>query len=468
MSNTIQSRPARAAGRITALLLVALFVTTVRANAPDTLPRKPQLGAALQALSADERAASKLGDRFPGALKVNAVLPKLTAEAAGLAVGDIVLTVDGAAPPAVPQLVPWVGEHRAGTPVAIEVLRDGKPVKLSANWVERLRQPDNDAYRVRYESVPSRGDRIRTIVTVPAALKTGERAPAMFFIQGAYLGSLDLALTGPDAYSQIIDSFARRGFVTVRVDKAGVGDSEGGLASAVDFERETDAFRAALKATFARPEVDPKRVLIFGHSMGGLQAPILAGELPVKAVVAVATVYRPWYEYVLENSRRQLGLAGATGPELDDAMRREATVQHRYLIDRQTPEAIAQQYPAWREALAQEFPVPGQWSGRAHAFWQQVAAASMPQAWDKVGARVLALWGDSEFVASEVDHPLLVEAVNRKHPGSARYLRLPNSDHGFNQTKDMADSFQVFGEPGAKFNPNVIAIVHDWLRDTAF
>ena len=76
---------------------------------------------------------------------------ELTAAKASLAAGDIVLTLDGARPPAVPQLVPWVGEHRAGTLLAIEVLRDGKPLKLSANWVERLRQPDNDAYRVSYE-----------------------------------------------------------------------------------------------------------------------------------------------------------------------------------------------------------------------------------------------------------------------------------------------------------------------------
>lgn len=61
--------------------------------------------------------------------------------------------------------------------------------------------------------------------------------------------------------------------MTLRIEKPGVGDSEGGPFAELDFTTELDIYRQALKQLKEQPEVDAEHVFIFGHSMGGAFGP---------------------------------------------------------------------------------------------------------------------------------------------------------------------------------------------------
>jgi uncharacterized protein len=445
-----------------------LCANALHANTTTELPRKTQLGVGIQPLTPEERSAIKDLTVPESALKITAVSPVFTAGKAGIKAGDILLSINGESPKPSNQMQLWVSQQKPGSAARFALIRDGKPLALETTWFERPREPDNDLYRVRYESVISQGARMRTIVTIPAKLKPGERAPAMLLIPGVSLMTLDVSLTNQDAYSQIIASFAKKGFVTMRVEKPGIGDSEGAPALDVDFLREGDAFRQGLKALMARPDVDPKRVLVIGHSMGGLWAPLIVGDIEVKAVAVGGTVFRNWYEYMIETVRRQHALGGKSAKDIDTEMRDVAAIQRYYLNDGMTPEAIAEKYPTLKDAIAEDFPTKGYAMGRSHAFWHQVAAQNLPALWEKVNAKTLVFYGESEFVASEIDHPLLVDWLNSKRVGSAKYVKLPSSDHGFNQTSSPADSFAKWGKPGAAFNPNINDALHAWLAEISF
>jgi uncharacterized protein len=448
-----------------ALLAVS---STSHVNANAELARKTQLGVGIQPLTPEDLSALK-GLTVPdSALKITAVSPVFTAGKAGIKAGDILVSINGEALKPSTQMQLWVSQQQPGSAARFALIRDGKPLTLETTWFERPREPDNAFYRVRYESVVSQGARMRTIVTVPTALKPGERAPAMLFIPGVSLITLDTALTNPDAYSQIIASFAKRGYVTMRVEKPGVGDSEGGPSFDVDFLREADAFRQGLKALIARPDVDPKRVVVIGHSMGGLWAPLILDGISVNAVAVGGTVFRNWYEYMIETVRRQHALGGKSAKEIDAEMRDVTAIQLMYLNEGMTPEVIAEKRPALKKSIAEDFPTKGYSMGRSHAFWHQVAAQNLPALWEKVNAKTLVFYGESEFVASEIDHPLLVDWLNKKQPGSAKYVKLPNSDHGFNQTTSPADSFAKWGKSGAVFNPNINDALHAWLAEITF
>jgi uncharacterized protein len=450
------------------VVAVPFSVSAASASVASDLPRKTQLGVGIQPLTAEERSALKDVSVPDSALKITAVSPVFTAGKAGIKTGDILLNINGESLKPSTQMQLWVSQQKPGSAARFALIRDGKPLTLETTWFERPKEPDNEHYRVRYESVVSEGARMRTIVTIPANLKPGERAPAMLFIPGVSLITLDTALTSKDAYSQIIASFAKRGYVTMRVEKPGVGDSEGGPSFDVDFLREADAFRQGLKALAARPEVDPKRVLVIGHSMGGLWAPLVVEGTPVKAIAVGATVYRSWYEYMIENTRRQLALGGTAPAEIDDIMRKVSAVQKYYLLDGMEPEAIAEKQPNLKEEIAKSFPQKGYAMGRSNKFWHQVGAQNMAAHWDKVNTKTLVFWGESEFVASEIDHPLLVDALNKKQPGSAKYVKLPNTDHFFNRTTSQTDSMAKMGKPGAEFNANVIDALHGWLEEIRF
>ena len=174
------------------------------------------------------------------------------------------------------------------------------------------REEGTDRYRVEYGDVASRAGRLRTIAFVPKTPAAKGRYPALLILQGLGMATLDNPRPGEPVekpvgtavYRTIAAGAADAGFVALRVDKAGCGDSQGD-APALDFLGELDGYRAALKALKARPDVDPDRVFLFGHSMGGIFAPILAGETPVRGVAAYGSVFKTWFEYMLENRRRQ-------------------------------------------------------------------------------------------------------------------------------------------------------------------
>jgi len=53
----------------------------------------------------------------------------------------------------------------------------------------------------------------------------------------------------------------------------------------------------------------------------------------------------------------------------------------------------------------------------------------LPAYWAKGDAAVLAIWGRNDYFATEADHPLIAEIVNKARPGKGTYVALDGSDH---------------------------------------
>jgi uncharacterized protein len=445
------------------ITLSVLTTTTSYAQNANALPRKVVMGAQLLPATGEERTAAKISAN--SALKIGRVAPDLTADKIGLKADDVIVSVDERALQTTAELADYIATRKAGEAVKVMIARGGNTLSLNGTWAERAREASNAVYNVEYAHVASTmGSRMRTIVTAPP--KAGKH-PALLFIQGVTLSSVDfpLAASENNSYARIVRSFAERGYVTMRVDKPGVGDSEGGPGTSVGFLRELDAYRQALKALIARGDVDPDRVIIFGHSMGGLWGPMLATETKIAATIVSGTTFRTWVEYSLENTRRQSALAGATVVDIDREIKLRSALFHYYFNDRMNPDAIAKQYPSLANLVKEDFPDINTWAGRSHGFWREVNDVNLPETWEKASGKVLALWGESEFISGEIDHTMLEAWVNKLRPGTAKYVRVPQSDHGFSLTTSPADSLGKWGKPEAKFNPNVIQMTHDWLAD---
>ena len=100
-------------------------------------------------------------------------------------------------------------------------------------------------------------------------------------------------------YRDIAEALAREGMVTLRYDKRGVGNStgEGG-----DFpEPSLSDLKAAVAFLKDNPSVDPKRIALVGHSLGGLWALMEAAEDPdIAAVCLMATPANSMGEVLVE------------------------------------------------------------------------------------------------------------------------------------------------------------------------
>jgi pimeloyl-ACP methyl ester carboxylesterase len=443
----------------TLLLSIAATLATPDqgpAESPGGLKRGAFLGASVAPVPDEARDRLKLEPR-QGAL-VNGVIPASTAEAIGLRPGDVILGIDGAKVEGPGDLVQKIGRRKAGDRAMVEYRRGDEALAQEVTLKGRPFE-SSDAHEVEYGSVVARAGRLRTILTRP---RGAGKHPALMLIQGIGTFSVDNPRGALEGYAAIIDDFTRRGFVTLRVDKPGCGDSEGGPADEVDFDTELDGYRQGLGMLAGRDDVDASNVFVFGHSMGGVMAPLLGPGVPVRGIIAYGTIARTWAEYIPENFRRQGELAGMPYAAIDRQARDDATLITRLYADNLTPKEIAEKYPDLRRRVEESFPDGRTIANRGPAFFRQLAAKNPGGAWEAFDGHALAIWGRADFVSNEDDHALIARIVNRGHPGRGTFLALEGTDHGLLKAASPRESL-TRTKPG-EFNPAVLEACHAWVE----
>jgi dienelactone hydrolase len=439
---------------VLAAALVSFALPPVAAAADEpTLARRAFLG-----VSTEETREG--AETSPPRLVVVRAFPKTTAAALGLDAGDVLVELNGAAIPTHASLVQAVGSRKVGDEVTVSFLRAGETKTAKAALLAMPLEESAD-YETVYGSVDLDGRRLRTILTRP---RTEGRLPALLVVQGLGSLSIDAPFEPQWAYRRIADEMTRAGFVTLRVEKPGVGDSEGGPNSAVDFRTETRGFAAGLAWLASREFVDPGRIFLFGHSMGGCMAPVLDATHRFRGHVVHGTTGRTWIEYELDNLRRQGLLDGDSPGVVDVVVREAATFLTKVYGGRELRDALAE-----HPALARDFRPDLLYGVKEAEFFRQLAATNLAEAWEKVEGDVLALWGDAEFVTGEDDHRAIVEAVNAKRPGHAELRVLPGTDHALRVQASARESFDAMRgrAPRGALSEEFLRVLVEWTAARA-
>jgi pimeloyl-ACP methyl ester carboxylesterase len=305
---------------------------------------------------------------------------------------------------------------------------------------------------------------MRTIITRPR--KAG-KYPGFMFIQGFSPVSYDFTLEGSKGdvttlNGPLLYEFANSNFVTIRVEKPGVGDSEGGPFADLDFTTEIDIYRQALKQLKEMPEVDTDNVFIFGHSMGGAFGPIIASENPVRGIAVYGAASRTWYEYLLDTLRYQGLVAGDNYENTDERVRLGSRALALVFLENKSPEEVNKSHPELKPLIDALFP-NGQFNGKSLEFWRQLGQENMPSYWTQCNAHVLAVRGASDFVTYDVDHKLIADIVNRAKPDTARSLTLPDSDHLFHKHATEPDSMKAMQK--GEYNLAFATLMKAWIQE---
>lgn len=135
---------------------------------------------------------------------------------------------------------------------------------------------------------------------------------AAVLVHGSGPNDRDESIGAYKVFRDLAQGLASRGVAVLRYEKRSK-HAPSSLAGAIDQDDEVsfDA-RAAVAALAARSEIDPKHIVVIGHSQGGSLAPRIARGTPSIAAIAIlAGDTRPFEVLFLEQHRYLLSLQGA-------------------------------------------------------------------------------------------------------------------------------------------------------------
>ena len=155
-------------------------------------------------------------------------------------------------------------------------------------------------------SIPGNGFNIAGTLTTPPAAASRLRYPAVVLVSGSGPVDRDGMVAGIPVFGQLAESLAQRGFVVLRFDKRGVGQS-GGRTETTTLQDFSDDVIAVVKWLAKRKDVDTKRIAVAGHGEGGSIALIAAAkEKRIASLILMGTAASTGAELVLDQQRRAL------------------------------------------------------------------------------------------------------------------------------------------------------------------
>jgi dienelactone hydrolase len=173
-----------------------------------------------------------------------------------------------------------------------------------------------------------------------------------------------------------------KGFVTMRVEKSGIGDSQGPPCDSIGYKEELAGYQAALSSLRTNPSVDPGRIYLLGISLGGVFAPLLAAE----TMVAGISVY---------------GASPASPPV----------------------------YP-----------------GRSERFFREFASVDVANAWTQANTRVQVLQGEYDNDPYTNRGKEIVALVDKSSRGTATFTQLAGLDHCWSRHASLEASIDRCGQ----------------------
>jgi len=295
-------------------------------------------------------------------------------------------------------------------------------------------------------TIPATGFNIAGTLTVPK--QEGRlRHPVVLLIGGAGPVDRDETVADIPIFGQLAGALADRGFMVLRYDKRGVGQS-GGRLETITLQDYADDAIAIVKWLARRDDVDPRRIAALGYGEGGAAALLAAGrEKKIASLVLVATSGSSGADLVLEQQRHQLDLMKTTDAERQAKIDLQQRVQAAVLTAKGwdgIPEDVRKQADTpWFKSLLEYDP-----------------AKAMP----RVSQPILILQGDLDTQVPPHHAEQLAElARKRKKAPPVESVHLPGVNHLLvKATTGETDEYPKLADH--QLSPDVATTIADWLR----
>ncbi|WP_190810160.1 alpha/beta hydrolase [Flagellimonas sp. S3867] len=346
---------------------------------------------------------------------------------------------------------------RANKRTKIKAIRNGEVVEamVQFNPLEKENHPGLDTY---YEEITSTyGITQRIIITKP---KKSGKQPAIVLIGGLSCSSIETYPGRKGNWVQTIkDLVEKSGMVVMRIEKAGVGDSEGDCSQS-DFKTDIEGFRAAIKKLKTKPYVDTSKIIVYGSSMGSALAPLFANEFDLAGVISDGTFFKTWYEHMLEIERRLLQFRGNSESEIVQKMNKYyIPLYYGMLIEKKTYQEVVDAYPALADY---NYHSAAHMYGRPVAYYQQLQNFDLAGQWEKLKVPVRILRGTNDWIMSSFDNKMIIDVLERSGHKDHLLHEYPGLDHWNTIHDSPKNSFE--GKPG-KWDEGTINLIVEWAQE---
>jgi uncharacterized protein len=270
--------------------------------------------------------------------------------------------------------------------------------------------------------------------------------PALVLVHGSGSHDRDETLLSNKPFRDLAGGLASRGIAVLRYDKRNYVHGPKIDASKFTVQEEVldDALAAAalLRKT---PRVDPKRIFVLGHSLGGMAAPKIAMTDPQLAgIVIMAGAARPLEDVVIDQLTYISTLPGPNGEGAKELLPK----MKEQLARVKDPKLLA------------EMPESEKPMGMPPKYWISLKGLDPAPTAGKAQCRVLVLQADRDYQVTLEDFALFEKALAGKP--SATLKRFANLNHLFMEGTGKATPAEY--EKTGHVAREVIDTIAQWIK----
>jgi hypothetical protein len=290
-------------------------------------------------------------------------------------------------------------------------------------------------------------------------LEAGKRAPAVLIIAGSGPAPRD-GLTFGEAkqliYRDLAEHLAARGYATLRYDKRCVGASQ--CVKPSSFDDFIDDARGAVDYLRRHPQVDPKRIFLFGHSEGALVAAMIGAsdEQGLAGVILAAMSGRTLGKLMREQIQNRMTEAGKPANEIGDFLAKYDRVIRGLMNGRS-------EFPG--EKLNEKDPFDALLIGLIRQYEVVVALlVNDPlQIVNNLKYPALILQGKKDVQVAVKDAQYLEEALKRAEHRDTTVHLLDDVDHLLKTNKGPA-GLASYADASRPLDAIMLEILNEWMR----
>lgn len=315
-------------------------------------------------------------------------------------------------------------------------------------------------------------------ITMP---DTTGKYPAILLITGSGQQNRDEEIFGHKPFAVLADFLTRAGYLVMRVDDRGIGQSTGEFKKSTTLDFATDA-ENSLDYLKALPQADKQKLGLLGHSEGGIIAEMLAakrsdldfiillagpginsfrlqelqrmaaskklhGNIPPEALAIDSTIFHHTVKELIANNDSSLARKKAI-ESLNAYFAKYPSVF--FQSDEQRAAIIQQNVAGFIKLIAGDI-----WTHQ----WLRLDASKYL---DKIKCKVLALNGSEDFQVTPKENLAGIKAALAAGPCKDFEVKeLPGLNHLFQRCKDC--TLAEYSQLEQTLDPSLLITIKDWL-----